>query len=33
MSNQNNGRILHHTVAVELTKEMIEKFSGGTDNP
>jgi hypothetical protein len=28
MKNIEKGRILHHTVAVELTSEMIEEVSG-----
>lgn len=27
-----NERILHHKVAVELTEEMMDQVSGGTDS-
>ncbi len=29
MSNEQKGRILHHTVAVELTEEMVNQVGGG----
>lgn len=29
MNNEQNGRILHHSLAIELTDEMIAKVSGG----